>query len=270
MSPLRFDGRVVVVTGAGRGIGAAYARLFASLGARVVVNDVDEVEGVTHVGDVSDPAVAESLIDAALATTGKVDAVVNNAGSMVWAGVEDLSSDDFARLWAVHTAGSFNVVKAAWPHMVEAGYGRILNTTSAGVFGLPKNLGYAAAKGGVIGLTRSLARSGNRHGIRVNAIAPAAATRLGGDVDDPNMSPDLVAPMAAYLAHEDCSVTGEIYTAGAGRFARLFVASTPGVLVDNPSIDDVATQWSAINAEDGYTVPADLIDWSSDFTAHLS
>lgn len=267
---LRFDGRVVVVTGAGRGIGAAYVRYLTGLGAHVVVNDIDDVEGVTHVGDVSQESVAQSLVDAALDVTGRIDAIVNNAGSMVWAGIDELSAEDFARLWQVHTLSCFNVVKAAWPHLVDAGYGRIVNTTSAGVFGLPKNLGYAAAKGGVIGFTRSVAMSGKHHDIKANAIAPAAATRLGGDTEDPNMAPDLVAPMAAYLAHEDCPVSGEIYSTGAGRFARLFLASTPGVLVDAPSIDDVASHWDAINAEDGYSVPADLIDWSTEFTKHLS
>lgn len=285
--------RVVIVTGAGRGLGSAYARLFGSLGARVVVNDLGgsaEGEGsdsfaaehvaheiaeaggsaIANASDIATPAGAARLVGDAVKVFGRVDAVVNNAGIMRWADINELTSDDLAKHWAVHTAGTFNVVKAAWPHMVDAGYGRIVNTTSSGVFGLPKNLAYATAKGGVIGFTRSTAMAGRRHDIRVNAIAPAAATRLGGDTDDPNMSPDLVAPMAAYLAHEDCPVTGEIYTAGAGRFARLFLASTQGVLVDDPSIDDVASRWAAINDEANYTVPTDLIDWSTDFTKHLA
>jgi NAD(P)-dependent dehydrogenase (short-subunit alcohol dehydrogenase family) len=290
---LRFDDRVVIVTGAGRGLGAAYARLFGHLGARLVVNDlggsatgegsdsfaaehvVHEIvqaggKAIANASDVSTAAGAARLVGDAVKIFGRVDAVVNNAGIMRWADIVEISADDFAKHWAVHTAGTFNVVKAAWPHLVDAGFGRIVNTTSSGVFGLPKNPAYATAKGGVIGLTRSLATSGRRHDIKVNAIAPAAATRLGGNTDDPAMSPDLVAPMAAYLAHEDCPVTGEIYTAGAGRFARLFVGSTPGVLVEEPSIDDVAGNWDAINAEDGYTVPRDLIDWSTEFTKHLS
>jgi NAD(P)-dependent dehydrogenase (short-subunit alcohol dehydrogenase family) len=294
---LRFDERVVIVTGAGRGLGAAYARLFGRLGARVVVNDLGgsaEGEGsdafaaehvaheiseaggsaIANASDVSTSSGAARLVGDAVKVFGRVDAVVNNAGIMRWADINELTGDDLAKHWAVHTVGTFNVVKAAWPHMVDAGFGRVVNTTSTGVFGLPKNLAYATAKGGVIGLTRSTAMAGRRHDIKVNAIAPAAATRLGGDTEDPNMSPDLVAPMAAYLAHEDCPVTGEIYTAGAGRFARLFLASTPGVLVDPasgaPTIDDVASRWAAINDESGYTVPADLIDWSTGFTSHLS
>ena len=126
----------------------------------------------------------------------------------------------------MHVGGSFNTTRAAWPHLVEQGYGRIVMTTSAGFFGLPKNLGYATAKGGVIGMTRSLSVAGARHGIKVNLIAPAATTRMAGAPSDavPDMPPEQVAPMVAFLAHEDCPVTGEIYAAGARRFARIFIA----------------------------------------------
>ncbi|MGH9275242.1 MAG: short-chain dehydrogenase, partial [Acidimicrobiales bacterium] len=129
----------------------------------------------------------------------------------------------------------------------------------------------------VIGMTRSLAAAA-AHGIKVNLIAPAAMTRMAGqpaDAPDPAapdpMSPDLVAPMVAFLAHEDCPVNGEIYTAGAGRFARIFIASTVGHLhtAGEPTIEDVARSWAAINEEAGYDVPVDLMDWSAAFTAHL-
>jgi hypothetical protein len=159
-------------------------------------------------------------------------------------------------------------------------------TTSSGVFGLPHNLSYAAAKAAVIGLTRSLTTAGAAHGIKVNLIAPAAMTRMAGrpssadaadDVDATGdagpgaMSPDLVAPMAAYLAHEDCPVSGEIYAAGAGRFARIFIAQTEGYVHPSPAptIEDVAAHWAAINDETGYSIPADLMAWSGRFTSHL-
>ena len=169
----------------------------------------------------------------------------------------------------MHVGGSFNTTRAAWPHMVEQGYGRIVMTTSTGMFGLPKNLSYATAKAAVIGLTRSLTTAGAAHGIKVNLIAPAAFTRMAGQPSDARrrreMSPDLVAPMVAFLAHEDCPVSGEIYAAGAGRFARIFIASTEGYVHPGPAptIEDVAEHWATINDETGYYVPADLIDWSS-------
>ena len=148
-------------------------------------------------------------------------------------------------------------------------------TTSAGMFGLPNNVSYATAKGAVIGLTRSLTTAGAAHGIKVNLIAPAAMTRMAGQSADeagsPQMSPDLVAPMAAFLAHEDCPVSGEIYAAGAGRFARIFIASTEGYVhaVSEPTIEDVARNWEAINDETGYFVPDDLMAWSAAFLTHL-
>ncbi len=269
MSAHRFDGRVAIVTGAGRGIGAAYASLLAELGATVVVNDIDPDTGADDTNDVSTVGGAQALIDTTIERHGRLDALINNAGIIEWGGLPDVDAVNIEHHIAVHTLGSFNTTRAAWPHMVEQGYGRIVMTTSAGVFGLPTNTGYAAAKGGVIGLTRSLALSGRKAGIKVNAIAPAAATRMGGDVESPAMAPELVAPMAAFLAHEDCPVTGEIYTAGAGRFARLFIASTPGHLNVEPSIDAVADNWAAINDETGYFVPRDLMQWSSKFTEHL-
>jgi len=140
---------------------------------------------------------------------------------------------------------------------------------------LPNNVSYAAAKAGVIGLTRSLATAGAALGIKVNAIAPAAFTRMAGAPKDAptaaEMSPELVAPMAAFLAHEDCPVSGEIYAAGAGRFARVFIASTRGYVHPDakPTIEDVARNWATINDEAAYAVPADLTEWSSVFLTHL-
>lgn len=296
MDELSFDGRVAVVTGAGRGIGRAYARLLAERGARVVVNDLGgSIEGrgadeapasgvvaeivaaggaaIADTSDVATPAGAQALVAAAVERFGRVDALVNNAGIMRWAGPPDVDADNLAAHLAVHVGGSFNTTRAAWPHMVEQGYGRIVMTTSAGVFGLPTNTSYATAKGAVIGLTRSLTTAGAAHGIKVNLIAPAAFTRMAGEAtaEPPHMSPELVAPMAAFLAHEDCPVSGEIYAAGAGRFARIFVASTEGYVHGGaaPTIEDVAEHWTEINDETGYSVPSDLMAWTAGFTKHL-
>jgi NAD(P)-dependent dehydrogenase (short-subunit alcohol dehydrogenase family) len=300
-----FEGRVAIVTGAGRGIGRAYAMLLADRGASVVVNDVggsmggvgtdtgvasavaDEIVAAGGVALANGDSVAEvdggqALIDAALSRFGRLDVLVNNAGIIRWAGFPHADAGNLASHLAVHVSGSFNTTRAAWPHMVEQGYGRIVMTTSSGVFGLPENLSYATAKGAVIGLTRSLSTAGAAHGIKVNLIAPAALTRMAGapgTAPDPTeggagsteTSPDLVAPMVAFLAHEDCPVSGEIYSAGFGRFARIFIAATEGYVhgTAQPTVEDVAQNWAAINDERGYYVPADLMAWSAAFMGHL-
>ncbi|MGH9090077.1 MAG: SDR family NAD(P)-dependent oxidoreductase [Acidimicrobiales bacterium] len=305
MSDLSFEGRVAVVTGAGRGIGRAYAVLLAARGASVVVNDLGgsiggdgadpgpasavagEIAdaGGTALADGHDVATvegAEALVEAAVRRFGRLDALVNNAGIVRWAGFPEADAGNLAAHLAVHLGGSFHTSRAAWPHMVAQGYGRIVMTTSTGVFGLPDNTSYAAAKGGVIGLARSLATAGRRHGIKVNCVAPAALTRMAGGpgtqeepaADDPRaavMAPDLVAPLVGVLAHETCPVTGEIYAAGAGRFARIVLACTEGYVHEGgaPTIEDVAAHWEAVNDTAGLTVPADLVAWSRTFLGHL-
>jgi NAD(P)-dependent dehydrogenase (short-subunit alcohol dehydrogenase family) len=250
--------------GADAGPAVAVAAEIVSAGGAALADgsDVSSVEG------------AEGLVGAAIERYGRLDILINNAGIIRWAGPPDVDADNLAQHLAVHLGGSFNTALAAWPHMTEQGYGRIVMTTSSGLFGLPTNTSYAAAKGGVVGLTRSLATAGAKKGIKVNALAPAAMTRMAGPPSgdpDPNMAPELVAPMAAFLSHEDCPVTGEIYAAGAGRFARIFIASTPGYVHPSadPTVEDIAAHWSAINDETGYVIPRDLMTWSAGFLAHL-
>jgi NAD(P)-dependent dehydrogenase (short-subunit alcohol dehydrogenase family) len=273
--------------------------LLAALGAQLVVNDLGgsmggdgadaqpandvareiEASGGSAIADdhdVSTTEGADALVAAAIDAFGRLDVLVNNAGIMRWAGLPDLDLADLDAHLAVHVEGSFNTARAAWPHMIGQGYGRVVMTTSAGLFGLANNTAYATAKGGVVGLTRSLAIAGTPHGIKVNALAPAAWTRMAGDParagDMPTtMAPELVAPMAAFLAHEDCPVTGEVYAAGAGRFARIFIATTEGfVSPASPTIEDVAAHWHEINDESGYSVPSDLQDWSARYLGHLT
>jgi NAD(P)-dependent dehydrogenase (short-subunit alcohol dehydrogenase family) len=299
-----FEGRVAIVTGAGRGIGRGYALLLAERGASVVVNDLGASRGgqgsdaevasavvadimaaggraVADGSDVASPDGAEALIAAAVERFGRLDILVNNAGIIRWAGLPEADVENLSRHLEVHVVGSFNTTRAAWPHMVAQGYGRIVMTTSSGVFGLPTNVGYATAKGAVIGLTRSLSTAGAAHGIKVNLIAPAAFTRMAGQSSRADsadggalaeqMAPQLVAPMVGLLAHESCPVSGEMYAAGAGRFARMFIASTEGYVAEtpHPTVEDVADHWAAINDETGYYVPTDLMSWSETFMAHL-
>lgn len=304
MTDYRFDGRVAVVTGAGRGIGRAYAHLLAERGASVVVNDLggtkegegsdpqpartvaDEIidRGGRAVADTSDVATAEggqALVEAAVAAFGRLDAVINNAGNIRWGGLPEVDAANLASHLAVHVSGCFHTTRAAWPHMVDQHYGRIVLTTSSGLFGLPDNLGYATAKAAVIGMANSLAAAGGPHGIKVNLIAPNAWTRMGSHPSQgldaltrpapEHMRPELVAPMAALLAHEACPVSGEIYLAGGGRYARMFLAVTPGWVTadaDATTIEDLAAHWETVNAEAGYYVPADLADWSAHYMAH--
>jgi NAD(P)-dependent dehydrogenase (short-subunit alcohol dehydrogenase family) len=289
-----FEGRVAVITGAGRGLGRAYALLLADRGARVVVNDLggsmdgigadvgpasdvaaEIVAGggiaVADHGDIATEAGAQALVDTAIEQYGRLDILINNAGIIRWAGLPEADVENLASHLSVHAIGSFNTTRAAWPHLVEQGYGRIVMTTSTGIFGLPDNLAYAAAKGAVIGLARSLSTAGAEHGILVNLVAPAAYTRMASGPGAPQLAPELVAPLVAFLAHESCPVSGEIYAAGAGRVARVFIAVTPGYLHAGGelSVDDVAENWATINDESGYSVPADLNDWAATFMAHL-
>ncbi|MEX2183309.1 MAG: SDR family NAD(P)-dependent oxidoreductase [Chloroflexota bacterium] len=286
------------MTGAGRGIGRAHALLLADRGARVVVNDLGgSIEGVgsdaapasnvvaeivaaggaaiANASDVADVAGAQALVDSAIDRFGRLDVLVNNAGIVRWAGLPEADAANLASTLAVHVAGSFNTTRAAWPRMVEQGYGRIVMTGSTGMFGLPSNLSYATAKAAVVGMTRSLTTAGAAHGIKINVIAPAAFTRMAGSTPkgeiESQMAPELVAPMVAFLAHEDCPVSGEIYAAGAGRFARIFIAQTEGYVhsTSEPTIEDVAEHWATINAETSYSVPDDLMQWSATFMKHL-
>jgi NAD(P)-dependent dehydrogenase (short-subunit alcohol dehydrogenase family) len=303
MSRYNFDGRVAVVTGGGRGIGRAYALLLAERGASVVVNDLggtmegdgsDDQPAATvtaeivdaggaAIADTSDIATVEggqSLVDAAVDRFGHIDIVVNNAGIIRFGSLPEVDAGNLEAHLAVHVGGSFNTTRAAWPHMVDQSYGRIVMTTSTGMFGRPDNIGYATAKAGVVGMTRSLTAAGAAHGINVNLIAPSASTRMvlpsgvRGSTRPAlpeGMEPELVAPMVAFLAHEDCHVSGEIYLAGAGRFARIFIASTEGYVhrePGRPTIEDVADHWDSINDEAGYYKPGDLMDWSKHYMAH--
>jgi NAD(P)-dependent dehydrogenase (short-subunit alcohol dehydrogenase family) len=255
-----FAGDVVLVTGAGAGLGRAHARLLARQGARVVVNDlgsapdgrgvigdsaslvVEEIraeggEAVADAHSVADPAGARAAVQTALTQFGRIDAVINNAGIVRAAGFHRLTPEDFQAVLGVHFTGSLLVTREAWPAMVAQGYGRVIFTSSSiGLLGTPANGAYATAKGALVGLTRRLAATGTSHGIAVNAVAPMAVTRLNEEIMSSifgavtgRLSADQVAPVAAYLAHRSCPWNGEVISAAGGRAARFAVGEGPAV-----------------------------------------
>lgn len=273
MPDLRFDGRVAVVTGGGRGLGRAYAVLLASQGAKVVVNDpgssiagdgtdagpaqemVREIaaaggDAVANTDSVTTPAGGTAIIDAAMDRYGRIDILVHNAGNVRRASLKELTYDDFETVVDVHLRGAFHVVRPAFPLMCQAGYGRIVLTSSiGGLYGNHQVANYAVAKAGVIGLSNVAAIEGAAEGVKSNVIVPAAVTRMAEGIDTsayPPMGAQLVAPVVGWLAHETCSVTGEILIALAGRVARAVVAETPGVYRPSWSIADVGEHMAAI------------------------
>lgn len=285
MTQLRFDDRVVIVTGAGRGLGRAYAIFFAAQGARVVVNDLgssmtgegadrstaEEVvariagaggDAVASTDSVATAEGAQRIVDTALARFGRVDALINNAGIVVYKHFDDVDSSDLQRQLDVHLVGSFNTTRAVWPVMIEQQYGRIVMTSSSAIFGRADVVTYSSAKAGVIGLGRSLAVAGKPHGIKVNIVVPRAHSRMWGAGDAPNKqeatdwpSPEQAAPLVAYLAHDECPVSGEIYRTGGGRHSRVFIAESPGTFA--ATLQDVRDSFDQINEEGSYYVPRD-------------
>jgi len=264
MGDLRFDDRVAVVTGGGRGLGRSYGLLLAAQGAKVVVNDLDATptEEVVHeiaaaggdavavVDSVATREGGQAIIDTALQHYGRIDILVHNAGNVRRASLREMSYDDFEAVVDVHLRGAFHVVRPAFPHMCDAGYGRIVLTSSiGGLYGNREVANYAVAKAGVIGLSNVAAIEGADHGVKSNVIVPAAVTRMAEGIDTsdyPPMSPELVAPVVGWLAHESCSVSGEMLIALAGRVAKAVVAETPGVYRPTWSIAEVGEHLGAI------------------------
>ena len=269
MAELRFDNRVAVVTGAGRGLGRAYALLLASKGAKVVVNDtggaltgdgadsgparqvVAEItsaggEAVACVESVTTPAGGQAIIRAALDNYGRIDILIHNAGNVRRGSLKEMSYQDFDAVLDVHLRGAFHVVRPAFPLMCDAGYGRIVLTSSiGGLYGNHGVANYAAAKAGLVGLSNVVALEGAADGVLCNVIVPSAVTRMADGLDIsayPPMGTELVTPVVALLAHESCPVTGEMLIAIAGRVARALVAETPGVHRPSWTIEDVFEQ----------------------------
>jgi NAD(P)-dependent dehydrogenase (short-subunit alcohol dehydrogenase family) len=294
MATTDMTGQVAIVTGGGRGLGRAHCLALSSLGASVIVNDlvperaeavVSEIENaggraIGSVESIGTPEGCRAIVQQALDAYGTVDAVVNNAGIMRNAMFEDQSPRILDEVLAVHILGPFFLTQAAWGTMSAKGYGRVVMvSSSSGLFSMQGNANYAAAKGGVYGLMKALAFEGRAHGIAVNALLPHAATDISENDPVPNFRDhqkagigeamlerrivEAVAPMVAWLCSPACSVSGEAFAAGCGRFARVFVGVAQGwVAPDAGTItaDDVDAHLAQIRDLDGYEIPRDLYE----------
>jgi len=293
-----FNGQVAVVTGAGRGLGRLYAMELARRGAFVVVNDL----GGTMHGQGADPGVAdqvveeieraggvalashdsvdsadggEAIIRDAIDRFGRLDAVVSNAGIFNSVPFDELSHAEWRSMLGVHLDGAFHLSQPAFRVMKSQGYGRfVFISSSAGLFGQPLEAHYAAAKAGLLGLSNVIAIEGAQHGILANTVLPFGSSRMVTEtVKDPKfleqspflsaIQPELVVPIVVFLASRACAVSHHNYSAGAGRFARVFVGLGEGWLAEpgsSPSADDLAAHLDAVSATEPFTVPMSIVD----------
>ncbi|HOK06016.1 MAG TPA: SDR family NAD(P)-dependent oxidoreductase [Syntrophales bacterium] len=277
---IRFDGRVALVTGAGGGLGRVYALELAKRGCKVVVNDfggardgsgdgstspadgvVAEIkalggEAVANYDNVATPEGGERMVKTALDTFGRLDILINNAGILRDKGILKMEPENWRAVIDVHLNGAYHVTRPAFAAMREQGYGRIIMTTSAaGLYGNFGQTNYSAAKMGLVGFMNSLKQEGQKYNIKVNTIAPIAASRLTQDVLPPDLfeklKPEFVAPIVLYLASEECKETGRIYNAGMGYYNRAAVVTGPGTVVGDgvtpPTVEDIEAAWGEIS-----------------------
>ncbi len=283
---LRFDGKVVIVTGAGQGLGRSHALAFAARGAKVVVNDLggtstgggkssaaaDKVvaeikaaggEAVANYDSVEDGA---AIVKTAIDTYGRIDIVVNNAGILRDTSFPKMTDADWDLIFRVHMVGAFRVTHAAWPYMRDQGYGRIIFTSSAaGIYGNFGQANYGAAKLGLVGFASTLAVEGSKKNIRVNTIAPLAGSRLTETVMPKEvvdaLKPEYVSPVVLYLGHEDCQETGGLFEVGGGFVAKLRWERTTGKiwkLGRAITPENIAQAWPDITNFSGATHPENI------------
>ena len=269
---LNFEGKVAVITGAGAGLGRAYALEFARRGARVLVNDLggrssgegasqsaadNVVAEICRLTGKSDTAIAnyesvtngDKIIEAAISKFGRIDILVNNAGILRDVTMAKMSPNDWDNIYDVHLKGTFKCTHAAWKHMINQKYGRIITVTSvAGLYGNFGQVNYSAMKSAMVGFTKSLAKEGVKYNIKVNCIAPMATSRLTDKIlpDDikPFTAPEHVAPVVTYLAHESCTDSGEVMEIAAGWISKVRFQRAKGVFLRPPfTAEQVQSNW---------------------------
>jgi NAD(P)-dependent dehydrogenase (short-subunit alcohol dehydrogenase family) len=293
MTELRFDEQVAIVTGAGGrpSLGRSYALLLAARGAKIVVNDIladadtgagsvvaraelvaQEIvdlggEAISDLNSVANEEDATTVVQSALDAWGRVDILINNAGVIATAPFDTITSNDIRRMTDVHLLGSIWMCRAVWPHMWKAKYGRIVNTTSSSMWGYATLVVYGAVKAGVFSLSRGLAVEGAPANIKVNSLGPSAGTEAVTRMIEPSewldermatRTPEQVAPIAAFLAHSGCPVSGKYFEAAAGRVSEVFLGETRGYTNTALTIEDVRDNWARILDREDFRVIPDM------------
>ena len=294
---IRFEDKVVIVTGAGGGLGRAHALLFARHGAKVVVNDlggstqgeganssaadrvVEEIRqaGGTAIANHDSVTDGDRIVQQALDTYGRIDAVVNNAGILRDKTFHKMEDADWDLVYRVHVEGAYKVTRAAWPHMREQNYGRVIFTAStSGIYGNFGQSNYGMAKLGLYGLTRTLALEGRKNNVLVNAIAPTGGTRMTEGLIPPQvfeqLKPELVSPLVVYLASEQCQETSGLFEVGGGWMGKVRWERSLGAGFDPKAgfdAEDVAAQWQQICNFENAAHPADNMEALKEMMANL-
>ncbi len=294
---IRFEDKVVIVTGAGGGLGRAHALLFARHGAKVLVNDlggsaqgdganssaadrvVEEIRqaGGTAVANHDSVTDGDRIVQQALDSFGRIDVVVNNAGILRDKTFHKMEDADWDLVYRVHVEGAYKVTRAAWPHMREQNYGRVIFTAStSGIYGNFGQSNYGMAKLGLYGLTRTLALEGRKNNVLVNAIAPTGGTRMTEGLIPPQvfeqLKPELVSPLVVYLASEQCQETSSLFEVGGGWMGKVRWERSLGVGFDPQAgfdAEDVAAQWQHICNFENAAHPADNIEALKEMMANL-
>ena len=301
MSDVRFDGQVALVSGAGGGLGRSHAMLFASRGARVVVNDlggamdgtgsgetaaqkvVDEItaaggNAVADHGSVTDAEQAAAMVQRAVDAFGRIDIIINNAGILRDKSFKKMTEADWDAVISVHLKGAFNVTKAAWETLRDQGYGRIVMTASAaGLYGNFGQTNYSAAKMALVGFGQTLALEGAKYDIHTNIIAPVARSRMTETIMPPelleNLKPELVSPLVAWLCAAECDANGDIFEVGGGLVTRLkWTRSKPMAVppAGGLSIEQVRDSWDAVTDMSTATVCNNVQEALAGFVTHAT